>query len=215
MTGKTRHITVMVVSILFTTIALYSCSDKLPTVEGIALDKKPSQVVRNMVVSQKENGVISVRMEASVMERYDVSSDTTYEYFPDNFAVYAYKPDGSLETELTSNYARHSVESNDETWAAYGNVVVKNYIKGEIIETDTIYWDKEKKKIFTDCYVKLYSPQGMMQGYGLESDERASNATLLQPFDSYGIIERDSTRVIYLDSANFIGPMQKKVRTIK
>ena len=49
---------------------------------------------------------------------------------------------------------------------------------------------------------------GYMQGYGLESDEMARNAIILKPFDSYGIVIQDSTR-LYLDTANFIGPILK------
>jgi hypothetical protein len=43
----------------------------------------------------------------------------------------------------------------------------------------------------------------------MESDELARNAILLLPFDAYGIIKRDSTEVIYVDTVNFIGPILK------
>jgi hypothetical protein len=52
-----------------------------------------------------------------------------------------------------------------------------------------------------------------MQGYGLESDEMARNAIVLKPFDSFGIIEKDSTN-IYIDTINFIGPIIKKEHTL-
>ena len=47
-----------------------------------------------------------------------------------------------------------------------------------------------------------------MQGYGLDSDERARNANILNPFDSYGIIRSDSSKV-YVDTVNFIGPVRR------
>jgi len=119
--------------------------------------------------------------------------------------VYGFNEEGILETELLSEAARHTVNKKFEKWAAFGNVHIKNNVKGEEIITDTIYWDQKKKKIWTDCYVQLISPRGMMQGYGMESDEMARNAVLLRPFDSFGII--DSTKVSYTDSVNFIGPM--------
>ena len=76
--------------------------------------------------------------------------------------------------------------------------------------TDTLYWNREEKKIYTDCYVRLYSPQGFMQGYGMESDERARDAQLLRPFDGYGIISNDTTRRVYTDTVNFIGPRYRR-----
>lgn len=77
------------------------------------------------------------------------------------------------------------------------------------METDTIYWDRSKGEIYTDCYIKLYSPDGFMQGIGMRSDERARNSIIYKPFDSFGIVSKDSTAVI-IDSVNFIGPFLKK-----
>ncbi|NLH22907.1 MAG: hypothetical protein GX474_00145, partial [Bacteroidales bacterium] len=60
------------------------------------------------------------------------------------------------------------------------------------METDTLYWDQQKKIIYTHCYVRLTSPDFFAQGYGMESDERATNAKILRPFDSYGYIQKDT-----------------------
>ena len=101
----------------------------------------------------------------------------------------------------------HSKSDEDgEKWEAYGDVVVKNIIKGERMETDTLYWDRDNERIYTDCYVRMYSPSGFMQGYGIISDQRARNSKILRPFDNFAIINNDSTKT-YIDSVNFIGPI--------
>ena len=82
-----------------------------------------------------------------------------------------------------------------------------NHIKGEKIETDTLYWNRAEKQIYTDCYVRLTSDSGMMQGYGMTSDERARNSVILRPFDSYAV-ERDST-YYFIDTLNQMGPFRK------
>jgi hypothetical protein len=55
----------------------------------------------------------------------------------------------------------------------------------------------------------MYSPSGFMQGFGMEADQRARNNIIFNPFNSYGIVAEDSTKVV-IDSVNFIGPIQKK-----
>jgi hypothetical protein len=55
----------------------------------------------------------------------------------------------------------------------------------------------------------MYSPSGFVQGFGMESDQRARNNIIFKPFNSYGIVTQDSTRVV-VDSVNFIGPLPKK-----
>ena len=61
----------------------------------------------------------------------------------------------------------------------------------------------------------MFSPEGYMKGYGLESDEMARNASIMVPFDSYAII-RDSL-FHYVDTANFIGPLlrPKPIESLK
>ena len=185
-----------------------SCKGKLGEADSLDLKEVPVQAVDNMFIVQTENGRIKMRSEAPVMERYE--RDTlSYELFPEGFFVYGYTEDEKLETEIVADKARHlRYKDGREIWEAYGNVVVKNLMKQEVMETDTLYWDQEKEKIYTHCYVRMYSPDGFMQGYGMESDQRARNSIIYNPFNSYGILEQEEK--ILLDSVNFIGPLQKK-----
>lgn len=197
----------MIATALAVAFVVYSCKggDDAP---GLP-ENTPMQVVDNMFVVQTENGVLKMRMEADRMERY--STDTTsYELFPKGFATFMYQEDGKLETTIFSDEAIHikNTESREEIWKAYGNVRVRNEMKNETMETDTLYWDRDKEKIYTDCYVKLYSKDGMVQGYGMISDQRASNSIIKKPFDGYGVVIQDTTEVV-LDTANFIGPLKK------
>ena len=172
------------------------------------ISQMPVQTADNVVSVQTQNGQIQMRMEAPLMERYE--NDTlSRQIFPKGFAVYGYIEGGLLETSITAKNAIHLKYSDGrESWEAFGDVVVKNLIKKEVMETDTLYWDQKNEKIYTDCYVKMYSPDGFMQGYGMESDQRARNSVIFNPFNSYGIVVQDSTEV-KIDSVNFIGPLMK------
>ena len=157
---------------------VYSCKGKLGEAESLNINEVPVQTVDDM-------------------------------FIPDGFFVYGYTEDEKLETEIIADKARHlKYKDGRESWEAFGNVVVKNLIKQEVMETDTLYWDQKNEKIYTHCYVRMYSPDGFMQGYGMESDQRARNSIIFNPFNSYGILEQDED--ILIDSVNFIGPVQKK-----
>jgi len=183
-----------------------SCGNKLHSTDTVVSRDTPVQVVDSIYATKSENGRQVFRMTSARMEKYKISDTLSYEDFSGGFFVYGYNEDGFLETEIVSEKARHTTLEKDEKWSAFGNVVIKNLLKGETIETDTLYWDHKEQKIWTLCYVRLTSPQGFMQGFGMESDEMARNAELLRPFNSYGIV--DSTKVEYLDTANFIGPLR-------
>ena len=199
----------MIATALAVAFVVYSCKGKLGEAEALNIKETPVQTVDDMFIVHTENGKIQMRAEAPLMERYE--RDTlSYELFPKGFFVYGYTDDEKLETEIIADNARH-LKYNDgrESWEAFGNVVVRNLIKQEVMETDTLYWDQKNEKIYTHCYVRMYSPDGFMQGYGMESDQRARNSIIFNPFNSYGIVAQDSTAVL-LDSVNFIGPLQKK-----
>lgn len=187
---------------------VYSCKGKLAEAESLNIDETPVQTVDNMFIVQTKNSEIQMRAEAPRMEKYENDS-LSYELFPKGFFVYGYDETGKLETEIVADNARHlKYDDGREKWEAFGNVVVKNLINQEVMETDTLYWDQENERMYTHCYVRLYSPDGFIQGYGMEADQRARDNKIFNQFNSYAIIAKDSTQVL-IDSVNFIGPFQK------
>ena len=187
-----------------------SCRRQLAEADTLNLAQTPVQTLENMFTVQTKNGNVEMRVEAPLMETYE--SDTLkLDLFPKGLSVYAYNDEGLLESLIFSDKASHKVDKrgkSDDIWSAFGNVMIHNVLKRETIETDTIYWDETKKEIYTDCYVKLYSPDGFMQGYGMRSDDHARNSILRKPFNSYGVTVQDSTLVV-IDSVNFIGAFPK------
>ena len=175
----------------------------------VDFSKTPMQVLDNMVFEESDKGVATFRMRAPRMEKYK-DEKQEYELFPKGFYIYGYTAEGELETTIFSNKAKHikASEGLDESWTAMGNVVVINHLKGQKIETDTLYWDRNRHTIWNNCFTKLYDPDGYMEGYSLNSDERAANAIIQRPFNSYVVIEKDSLKE-YRDTANFIGPRLK------
>ena len=199
-------------SALALAFVVYSCKPNLSEAEKLDLEKTPLQTVDDMFFVQTENGRLKMRVEAPRMEVYE--HDTlSYDLFPSGIRVYAYADDGTLETTIVARKARHDKypkRKDDELWSVFGNVVVRNILRKQTMETDTLYWDSKAHEIWTDCYIKLSSPDGYMQGTGMRSDEMARNAILKKPFDNEFYIDRDSTKVV-IDTVNFIGPMLKKL----
>ena len=198
----------MMATALAVAFVVYSCKGKHAEAEVLDLKETPVQIVNDMFIVQSENSQMQMRAEAPLMEKYENDS-LKYELFPEGFFVYGYDEAGNLETKIVADNARHlKYDDGREKWEAFGNVVVNNIINQEVMETDTLYWDQENEKMYTHCYVRLYSPDGFIQGYGMEADQRARDNKIFNQFNSYAIIAKDSTQVL-IDSVNFIGPFQK------
>ncbi|MBP5373561.1 MAG: LPS export ABC transporter periplasmic protein LptC [Bacteroidales bacterium] len=189
---------------------VYSCKSNLGEAEQLSLGETPMQTVDDMFFLQSENGRLKMRVEAPRMEVYENDS-TAYDLFPFGIKVFGYSEEGALETTITSRQARHDKKGPDgkEKWSAFGHVVIKNIMKQETMETDTLYWDNNAHEIWTDVYIKMYSPSGSMQGYGMRSDELARNSILLLPFDNEFLLGQENEDAV-VDSVNFIGPFLLK-----
>ena len=187
---------------------VFSCNKKLSVADKLDLSVTPVQTVDNMFVVQTENGLLKMRLEAPHMDRFQTDS-LEYEIFPEGMSIFGYDADQFLETTITADNALHKMSrtgTREESWSVFGNVVVHNIIKDETMETDTLYWDRVAEEIYTDCYVRMYSPAGFLQGYGMRSDEMARNAIIMKPFNSYSVVVKDSTKVD-IDYVNLIGPL--------
>ena len=199
----------MIATVFAVAIVIYSCSQKEQSDPSLTRED-PQQTIDNMFAVKTQNGKVVNRMEAPLMERYE--NDTLLrEIFPKGLEVYSYNEEGLLESIIVADNALHITQKkrDEEKWSAFGNVVMQNMIKQETMETDTIYWDQATHEIYTDCYVRMYSADGFLQGYGMRSDEKVNDACILNPFNGYSVVVQDTTRVV-VDSVNFIGPFLQK-----
>lgn len=187
-----------------------ACSAKTTSSE-VDWETTPVQSVRGMQVQEYQKADLSMEMRTRAMDTYKFEKDSvaqTKEVYSEGFEVYIYNDDGLLETQLVAEGAQHTMVGRKEEWLAFGNVNILNHIKGERIITDTVWWDKQAEQIYTDCYVVMTSPKGKLQGYGMRSDQRANQSTILRPFDSFGRVVSDSTK-FYIDTVNFVGPLPR------
>lgn len=183
-----------------------SCKKKVEC-EPMDMEKIPTQEVTGMEVLQSRNSIISMRMKAPLMQHFEYEKDSVsykFDFYPNGIHVDAYTDDGALETVVDADHAKHDLEKGCNLWVAYGNVRIKNIPNNQTIVSDTIWWDQTSKQIYTDCYVRIESPKGLLQGYGMTADERGDNSVLRKPFDSFSAPE--DTGRIEIDTLNFIGP---------
>ena len=134
-------------SALALAFVVFSCKSNLSEAEKLDLKTIPIQTVDSMFFVQSENGRLKMRVEAPRMEVYE--HDTlSYDLFPNGIHVYAYAEDGVLETTIVARKARHDKfpgRNQDEVWSAFGDVVIRNIVKKETMETDTLYWDSMQR----------------------------------------------------------------------
>ena len=73
------------------------------------------------------------------------------------------------KSQITANYGI-SFEKK-KIMEAKNNVVVKNIEKGEQLDTEHLVWDRNKKTIYSEVFVKITRDEEVIYGDGLISDQ--------------------------------------------
>ncbi len=142
--------------------------------EGIAVDSLPSLTGENINTIVSDSGRISYRMEAPILAIYD-KVKTPYWNFPEGVHMTTYSKMGKDNGAIKSKFAIYHVEK--KLWELRKNVVVTNP-DGKTIETELLYWDQDKKSIYSDAFVKITDDGTITKGTGFKSDESFEAWTL-------------------------------------
>lgn len=147
---------------------VFSCENKLDIIPGSDLLTLPSLTVKDFETIYTDSGRIKLIMTSPIMEKYD-KAEVPYSEFRSGIALKYY--DGNKEPigSVTSKYAKFTESEN--LWELRDSVVVINKEK-DMLETEVLYWDQQKDKIFTDRFVKITSVDQVIQGFGFESDSK-------------------------------------------
>jgi LPS export ABC transporter protein LptC len=114
-------------------------------------------------------------MTAPLVEQYD-KPDITFSEFRSGIKVDFYNGKENPQAKVTAKYGKCT---NNNLWELRDSVVVINE-KNEKLETELLFWNQEKDRIYTNRFVKITSEDEIIQGIGFESDTHLLNRKILK-----------------------------------
>lgn len=140
--------------------------------------KFPDESATDIHIVFSDEGITSFELFAPVLNKY--STDTSYMDCPEGITIFSYDEWGEKQSVLTADYAISS--ENPPRMEASKNVVIKDLVKNETIESEQIIWDKNKKIIYSIVMVKQTKADGTVNyGDGFEADEHFSKYKVFNP----------------------------------
>jgi LPS export ABC transporter protein LptC len=149
-------------------------------------ENNASMTAKNSEIIYTENGRVKLKIIAPVTKYYQSREDPHTE-FSEGITVYTFSDSMEILSELTAKYA--TFYDKKALWSASNNVVAKNS-KGETLNTEHLFWDQNKKSIYTDDMVKITTEDGIQYGQGFVSDESFTNWEIKKPTSYYYIDEK-------------------------
>lgn len=137
---------------------------------------EPLNVHENLLLKYSDSSYTRLQLEAPLSENFP-QLEEPYQLFKKGIKVKFFNALGQENSRLKANYAKKF--TNDELWIAKGDVVVVNK-KGEQLNSEELFWDKKKEKIYSDAYVKITTPTEIIEGMGFEADQDFTNYTIKQ-----------------------------------
>ena len=157
------------VALLVSATMLLSCGENIPRVDNV--NEISVQETDDLRITHSVNGKFRYHITSPKVFDYSMNEEP-YQEFPQGGFIQIYNDSLVLETTIFAKYAIHHIKPK-ELWMATDSVVVHNLVKGQSLYTDTLYWDTEKREIYTDSYVKVVTPDMVMPGeHGMRSDEQ-------------------------------------------
>jgi len=167
-------------------VILVSCTTNIDMVKALEdKDDMASITAKNSEIIYTESGRVSLRVLAPITKYYQ-NKENPHTEFPEGITVYTFSDSMEIESELTSNYANYYEKKG--IWEANNNVVAKNS-KGETLNTEHLFWDQNKKTIYTEDNVKITMADGIQYGQGFRSDESFNNWEIKKPTSYFDLKE--------------------------
>jgi LPS export ABC transporter protein LptC len=153
----------------FGIVLFFSCSNDLKTVNALPdLNSKPMISALEVHIERNDSGQIILKAYAPEFS-YFKNAKEPYTEFPKGLQVETYKNYPILESSMKADYAKN-LETR-KLWEAKRNVVVSNY-KGDTLNTELLYWDQNKRIIYSDKFCRVKTADGVLFGKnGFEADE--------------------------------------------
>jgi len=172
--------------ILLCLITLFaSCTNSIKEVEEVVNKSEAFvEIGKDVAMIFSETGQVKVKVNAPVVKRHLAKKPFTE--FPDGLEVHFFNDSLETDTKLTANYGKR----NDitEEFVMQGNVIVSNSL-GEQLNTEELNYDRKKKQLSTDKFVKIRTESQIIFGEGMTANEDFTSWEILNVTDSYYILE--------------------------
>jgi len=175
------------IACVFFSVVLASCKNNLADAKMIVARANVNiEKGKEVEINYSDNGMVRIKAIAPTATRFNTG--TPYLEFSNGIKIQFYNAQHKVESTVTAKYATAYENSNSMT--ARDSVVVIND-KGEILNTDELIWDEEKKIIYSNSFVKIRTKDEIIYGNGMTANQNFT-----------GYVIKNITGTIKVNSSN-------------
>lgn len=166
--------------LIILTAVFVSCSQKQnkDAVFDPAVD--PQQTMTNATMFFSDSGILQMEIWGQEIQTFENEKKEQTQVFPSGIKAKFFDPDHRQNALVTANEAIN--HTNKKLLQAFGDVIIRDFRSGDTIYTEELFWDQEKRSIYSNKHVKRVSPTtGITEGDGFESDDQMERFRMKNP----------------------------------
>ena len=192
----------IIVSVLFSGLLVFSgCGKSKTEVESLEIDPEKIVSMRTLDVNTliSDSGVTKYRITAKDWIIFDRAKNP-YWFFPEKLHLEKFDSIYQVEASIDADTAYYF--KNEKLWHLIGNVKVVN-VDDEKFETEELFWDQRKQKIYSDKFIHIEQKDLIIEGVGFDSNESMTKYSIR---NTSGIIPMTDALPPATDSVSVAGP---------
>ena len=163
--------------VLLVAFSLASCGKKEEEAAPV-IYKGPLAEITNVETLLSDSARLQLRLNAPLQQEYE-NGDS---YYRQGLKLTFYdKPGKAVVNTIEAKFGK--VDKSKQLYQAHGDVRVANVPQQQTLTTQELFYDKLKRKIYTDTamFVRVQTPTEVLTGYGMEANEDFSRYKIRRP----------------------------------
>lgn len=149
-------------------LLLSSCENDLEDIAALSEQLSTEvETVKEVEILYSDSAQVRVRITGPTMLYYLDRAEPQQE-FTEGVVVDFFGPEGEVTSQLTAQYA---LRMDNRKEVVVRDSVVWKSVEGDILETEELFWDERRQKIYSNKFVVITRPDEIIYGHGFEADQ--------------------------------------------
>lgn len=153
-------------------------------------DSLPVMDTKGVMTLISDSGVTRYRINTEEWLVFDRKNPSFWAF---EKGIYLEKFDSVFNVDASIKSDTAYYFDKQKLWKLMGNVDIQN-MKGERFETELLYWDQNKHKVYSDRFIRIEQSDRIITGHGFDSNEQMTAYKIRKP-EGIFYVDDDATAV--------------------
>ncbi len=162
---------ILPVAIAFATVAIVvsSCDGDKKEFINVQVDYETTPTMKTTDVETviSDSGIVRYKITAPTWLVFDEAQEPRWNF---SQSLHMDKYDNNMKEDASFDCDSAEYLSKKRLWRFDGHVVAVN-VAGDRFATNQLFWDQQKKKVYTDSFIHIERSDRVIEGYGFVSNE--------------------------------------------